>query len=267
MKTKLFFLAAAGSMFVAYNTMQKQWKPRVPANFPMYVQQSTYRQVPMNLNPTQMVYSYADVVSTYDAAMSNEVQLRNNQITLQGMLAQEQQRLGQQNIRERANPYSTVSVDVRKIEDEIRKLKQLRQNNLETAYMRIYLTYASIQNPPTDGRPGLTKEQHADARLRLENIATLKQSVQLEGTGYYSYPNPQATYLTAAAYTPALITPPIVPVEVQYDAHVQTYLTQQAALAAKAEQERLALVAPPVIPDPTREGMTEAIPEDPTVLQ
>lgn len=274
MKTKLFFLAAAGSMFFAYNMIQNQWKPRVPANYGaptniLYVQQPIYanlpaNNIPINMNPTQQVYSYNDIVTTYNTAVSNESQLRANQQQLQGMLAQEQLRAQQQDIRARANPYTAVSVNVRNLEFEIRKLKQLRQNNLETAYMRLYLTYASIQTPPKDGRPALTQEQHNDARLRLENIAALKSSIQLEGTGYYNYPNLQQPYLTAAAYTPPLINP----VLVQQDAHVLTYLEQQRLAAlAKAHQDQLALQQVPAATPIVREGLAEPVPEDPTVIK
>ncbi len=208
---KFFFLAAASAMFMAYQTLHRQVVHRLPANADstlIYaVKNNTNTNYPLNLDATQFAYSYKDVNQTYETAVMNDNIMHQNYLTLQGMLAQAKTNNNSQSIYERANPYNAHNKNANEIQFQLDKLKFLRGSQLDQAFMRLNLTYMSIQNSPKDGRPGLTPEQHADVKRKMEHLLALKQAVQFSDTGYFAYPTMPTSYLTAGLYTPALSAP------------------------------------------------------------
>lgn len=209
---KLFFLAAASAMFMVCQTFQKQASPRMPANSRTLiyaVDQTQSGYIPWNMNVTQQAFTYNDVNNVYQSAIANESTMQQNYLTLQGMLAQAKaQPNNQGTVYDQASPYNTRNKTIRDIEFELTRLKALRTNSLDTAYMRLWFTYASIQNAPTDGRKGLTKEQHEDAKKKMEHLLVLKQAVQLADSGYFPYTLQTTPYLTAGLYTPPIVIAP-----------------------------------------------------------
>lgn len=199
-------------MFMLYQTFQKPKAPRFPANTNptlIYAVQPNGTGYPLNMDATQLVYSYADIKAVYDSAIANDNAMNQNYMMMQGMLAQEQARPNTQGtIYDRASPYNAHNKNISNLQNEMMKLKYLRSSSLDTAFLRLQLTYMSIQNPPTDGRPGLTQEQHEDAKRKMEHLLALKQAVQYSDTAYFNYPLQPTPYLTANLTAPQLITVP-----------------------------------------------------------
>lgn len=212
---KIFFLAAAGAMFGAMQSLQKPASPRLPANtnptliYAVPGTQSNLR--PLNFDVTQQTYTYNDVIAVYENAVVNDNILHQNHMTLQGMLAQAKAQPNDGgSIYDQASPYNTRNKNVQKLEYDLTRLKAFRSSSMDTAYMRLWLTYATIQKAPTDGRKGLTHEQHVDAKKKLEHLLALKQAIRLSDSAYFQYPLQQTTYLTAGLYAPQLLAPPVI---------------------------------------------------------
>lgn len=243
---KLFFLAAASAMFMVYNVLQTQVRYRTPSSTTPTV------NIPN-------VYSYQDMITTFETAVVNENVLKQNVEQLQNMLATEKQRYSAAFNERRqthammtmASPYNPISKNITQIETDLKRLRMMRQNNIDTAYMRLFFTYSSIQMPPRDGRPGLSEEQHKDARAKMDYIIALKQAIQCEGTGFCNYPTLQQPYVTANLYTPPLLNPPAVPATAPEVTPAPAPVAVTPAPQAEAQ----------VVFAPQPEGTIEAVPE------
>lgn len=199
MKKTLFLTAALSSAFVSYQLVKQQELTRTPSSFssPLTIMQ----QPPVaTAAPQQLqIYSYQDIVNTYNTALSNETTMRQGVLRLQSMLAQARQTHSIERASDfRRSPYGTTQTTIRTIESDLRMLQTLRRNNLAQAYRQIHGTYAMIQLPPTDGSPGLTRAHHVDAVARLNHIAAITQYVSTEGNNYFAYPESMQPYLVAA---------------------------------------------------------------------
>lgn len=247
MMIKFFFLAAASALLMAFNAVQTQLKIRAPSSTEMLGEL---------LKPgVTTTYSYADINTTFEAAMVNENIHRQNAEMLQGMLASEQARYEAaradiRNIHTIASPYNPISRQIQKIKDQILRVKIQRERNLDTAYQRLFLTYSSIQMPPRDGRPGLTEAQHIDARRKIEYVATLKSAIHNEGTGIYKYPSYDQPYLTAGIFGQDLLSAPVIPAPKKVVDPVKPEVVEVPVAVAEPQEA------------PTPEGMVEAVPED-----
>ncbi len=186
-------MAAMSAMFFTFTTLQGQWVQRGPSSV-------TGQVVPTTTATSTHIISYNDIVTTYNTAVTNENVFRENLSRIEAMIAQERINV-QSQIRDfRRSPYGSETnlTTLRRLETDLRMVRQLRQNNLSAAHRRIFLTYSSIQLPPTDGSAGLTRDHHADAIARLNHLAALSQYSSLADASYYQYPTSLEPYLTAA---------------------------------------------------------------------
>lgn len=268
MLIKLFFLAAASAMFMAYQAAHSTWSPRKPSSLDTVANQQTLCYAPgypmgfqctppslLQIPPSnkQIIYNYGDFNQTFSTAIQQETALRQQMTTMQGMLATEEQRLATMtmDIHERANPYNPARQTVNKLKNDIEKIRLLRHNNLDMAYLRLYLTYAAIQNPLQKGdtRKSLTPEQHKEAANRLDFILQLKRAVQFDGTTFALYPT-TSPYLTAG----------INPIELQTAPNVIAPPVEQKPAVVEVKQPQTEKPLPPDAVEPVLEeqAATEA---------
>lgn len=231
MKSKIYLLTAAGTMFVAFTYMQNQLKPRVPA--------STH--LPLSASPQLQPAIIDNVAQIYDYTIKNEVEMQKNSQMLSGMLAQAKQDFANaksQNPQVGMYPGDPYVANIMKLESSLQTVKIKRQDALNLAIINIFGNCSNVYGQQTNS-----------CFAKVQHLVSIKQYLQFEGTGYYAYPTLENPYLMASVM-PAPILQPAVP--------------QQTTALPKKPQQPYGPPAPPEKEQSRAEGMIEPQPEDPT---
>jgi hypothetical protein len=166
---KLFFLAAASAMLMAYNVFQTQIIYRTPsstapANHPMAV-------------PT--VYSFQDMTSVFENAMAQDHENKLYIDYLTSEIARKQTNLEEARkdrhlMLDMANPYNPISKEISQYQRDLHLARAMRQRNLDKAHWDLLSIYTHIQMPTADGR-GLNPQQHNHARWMMSHVLQVKK--------------------------------------------------------------------------------------------
>ncbi|MCB9073878.1 MAG: hypothetical protein H6623_09670 [Bdellovibrionaceae bacterium] len=197
---KFFFIVALSAMLATFYALGVKAGKRIPASIettgsPVYVLQQANPVVnqPYYGSPIPQTYSVDDLNQAYALAINNDAQLRQQHLMVLGLLQQAQQQKQmalQRNYRLVAYPTNRFDQEIRRLQDVELNIRNTRDNNLSSGYMRFLMTYLQIQN-------GLTQEQHTLIRRKLEYLTQLRTAARMEGNSLYAYPTSTQPWLTA----------------------------------------------------------------------